>query len=60
MTEGHDGINVQNNPVNFVDPLGLRNWGTAFGQALNGPMGDALGYGFDAIGMAIDASGNGA
>ena len=51
---------VLNDPVNWVDPTGLINWGNAFGQALSGPIGNALGYTADAIGMALDASGTGA
>jgi len=49
---------VKNNPVNKTDPHGLKNWGNAIGQALDGPVGNALGYGADTIGMAMDASGD--
>ncbi|MFH1146227.1 MAG: RHS repeat-associated core domain-containing protein [Pseudomonadota bacterium] len=49
----------QNNAANWVDPEGMRNWGTAAGQALEGAAGNAIGYGADAIGMAGDTSGNG-
>jgi RHS repeat-associated protein len=45
-------------PINHIDHFGLRNWGTAFGQAFEGFIGDVLGYGLDAFGMAIDPSGD--
>ena len=49
---------VLNNPLKYIDPTGMRNWGTAFGQALEGFWGDVLGYGVDIVGMALDPSGD--
>ena len=51
---------VHNRPTRYRDPFGLINWGNALGQTLDGPVGNTLGYGADAVGMAIDASGDGA